>query len=80
MLPNESNDNGLLLLSMLLGEPKYGSDLVPQWKTGWSRYLVLYRTLLEEHSVSKLERVNQVRLAAKEGKDKETTAQSTRSS
>jgi hypothetical protein len=43
----------------VLGEPKYGSGLVPQWKTGVARYPAVYRALLEEHSGSKLARVNQ---------------------
>jgi hypothetical protein len=44
----------------VLGEPKYGSGSVPQWKTGVSRYPAVYRALLEEHSGNKLARVNQV--------------------
>jgi hypothetical protein len=44
----------------LLGEPKYGSGLLPQWKTGVARYSTVYRALLEEHSGNKLARVNQM--------------------
>jgi FMN-dependent NADH-azoreductase len=42
----------------VLGEPKHGSGSVPQWKTGGARYPAVYRALLEEHSGSKLARVN----------------------
>jgi hypothetical protein len=44
----------------VLGGPKYGSGLVPQRKTGGACYPSMYRALLEEHSGSKLVRVNQV--------------------
>ena len=43
----------------VLGEPKYGSGSVPQWKTGVARYPAVYRALLEEHAGNKLTRVNQ---------------------
>ena len=44
----------------VLGEPTYGSGLVPQWKTGVARYPAVYRALLEEYSGNKLARVNQM--------------------